>query len=326
MSISLTTRFFSLILVFFVGGVGCAQTQPLRRTQAEYHDEYDGSYYRRNTPERSVESVEYLIQPKQRVMVLDFWNNTPIQDEELGRVAADELRRALFMSQRVVLPPQVQGHKRTEEFLAGDRVRVAQLVREGKQSGVAVGVLGRIARIAFRQTGDDVGLLRQKQSLAIVEVELKAFDLRSGREMISAGRTAQATANVILAMEDESLEGKRFRSELTQRALRNAADVLVLDVLQALDKMAWEGRIAKKIGHKYYTNAGRKSGLLIGDILKVMTPGDDVYDPMTGAFLGRTEGQLKGTLEVVDFVGDDAAVTHLHSGGNLQEGDIVRLY
>ena len=64
----------------------------------------------------------------------------------------------------------------------------------------------------------------------------------------------------------------------------------------------------------------------MGDILKVMTPGDDIYDPATGAFLGRTNGQLKGTVEVVDFLGTDGAVTEIHTGGNFQVQDLVQLY
>ena len=47
----------------------------------------------------------------------------------------------------------------------------------------------------------------------------------------------------------------------------------------------------------------RITSWVAGDILKVLTQGDDIYDPATGSYLGRTQGQLKGTLEVVDFLG-----------------------
>ena len=82
----------------------------------------------------------------------------------------------------------------------------------------------------------------------------------------------------------------------------------------------------KIVGNKAYLNAGRSSGLLGGDILKVLTLGDEIYDPTTGAYLGTAEGQLKGTLEVVDFIGEDASVAIIHTGGQFQEGDVVRLY
>ena len=84
--------------------------------------------------------------------------------------------------------------------------------------------------------------------------------------------------------------------------------LLVRHVLKAIEKTTWQGLIAKILGTKIYLNAGRRSGLVTGDILKVLTKGIEVFDPETGALLGKTEGQLKGTLEVIDFIGDDAAV------------------
>jgi hypothetical protein len=57
-----------------------------------------------------------------------------------------------------------------------------------------------------------------------------------------------------------------------------------------------------------------------------MTAGVDIYDPGTGALIGKTKGTLKGTLEVIDYFGSDGAICVLHSGGAVQEGDIVTLY
>jgi len=113
---------------------------------------------------------------------------------------------------------------------------------------------------------------------------------------------------------------------MVKMAIRNAMTQGVPDVIRAIEKLQWQGRIAKVIGDKVYVDAGKASGLVVGDILKVLTPGDDIYDPQTGAFLGRTQGQLKGTIEVVDFLGTDGAVTEIHTGGNFRAEDIVQLY
>ena len=80
------------------------------------------------------------------------------------------------------------------------------------------------------------------------------------------------------------------------------------------------------MGSKVYINAGRQSGLNVGDILKVMTEGQEIFDPESGALLGVSKGQVKGTLEVIDYFGADGAVTILHSGGSVTEGDFVQLY
>jgi hypothetical protein len=39
-----------------------------------------------------------------------------------------------------------------------------------------------------------------------------------------------------------------------------------------------------------------------------------------------SQGEVKGTLEVVDYLGDDGAITILHSGGSVTEGDFIQLY
>ena len=46
----------------------------------------------------------------------------------------------------------------------------------------------------------------------------------------------------------------------------------------------------------------------------------------SGLFLGRTSGDLKGTLELVEFFGEDGAISRVHSGANFSEGDIIQLY
>ena len=57
-----------------------------------------------------------------------------------------------------------------------------------------------------------------------------------------------------------------------------------------------------------------------------MTEGQEIYDPESGALLGVSKGQVKGTLEVIDYFGPDGSVAILHSGGSVTEGDFVQLY
>jgi hypothetical protein len=122
------------------------------------------------------------------------------------------------------------------------------------------------------------------------------------------------------------LDDASYRTQLTQSAVTEGLADIIPEIIGVLDKTLWQGRIAKVAGPKLYVNAGRASGLMTGDILKVVGTGEDIFDPVTGAYLGRSPGQLKGTLELVEFVGQDGALTHIHTGGNFQEGDLVQLY
>jgi len=97
-------------------------------------------------------------------------------------------------------------------------------------------------------------------------------------------------------------------------------------IIKVSERIEWIGRVAKIVGSKIYVNAGRVSGLNIGDVLKVLTEGLEVYDPETGAMLGVSKGEVKGTLEIIDYFGGDGTIAILHSGGSVVEGDYVQLY
>ena len=49
--------------------------------------------------------------------------------DDLGRFSADEVRRGLFQSQRVILPPEIKAQLETKDYVTDERVQVAQLVR-----------------------------------------------------------------------------------------------------------------------------------------------------------------------------------------------------
>lgn len=314
-----------LMVAGFVGLSACStveerEPEPAGEPSSYYHVPGAGQQ------PKITDRIASLGQPRKRVVVLNFWNDTPVGFPGLGEFAADELRRGLSLTQRVIVPTDIRLKFQTSDFVQGKKINVSQLVREGRRLGVAVVVLGRISRIALRQRGDEIGLFRQTQSLAGVELELKMFDINAGREIMADTRSGEASSNSMAAIQSQDINSPEYRSELAKFALRDGVTQLIGSVIKSVEKMEWEGRVAKIIGNKVYLNSGRGSGLVVGDILRVLTSGDDVYDPETGAFLGRTQGQLKGTLEVTDFLGEDASIGNVHTGGHFKEGDIVRLY
>lgn len=313
--------------------VSCQRSKAFRRDQDFYRE--NPSYYDQPGARTATQKVESQGQPKKRIVILDFWNDTPVKSTQLGGFAADELRRGLYLTQRMIVPKEVRLDYSTLDFIqpdgshekgGGEQVRVAQLVREGRRLGVAVIGIGRISKVVFRQRGDEVGVLRQTQSLAAAEIEVKLFDVATGREVLSTGRSGEAASNAMISFDAQNQVSPEYRAELTQLAIRDAVKQVVPEVIGTVEKLTWEGRIARIVGPKVYINSGKASGLVGGDILKVLTAGDEIYDQATGAYLGRTPGQLKGTLEVKDFLGPDGAVAEVHTGGNFQAGDTVQLY
>ena len=309
-----------------MGSSGCQRSSAFKRNQDYYQEETSSYYSKPGSPPNALQRLERMGQPKKRVVVLDFWNDTPVSSPEYGHFGAEELKRGLRTTERMILPDELKSDLNTRDLVEGNSVKVAQLIREGRKLGVSVIVLGRIAQITYRQRGDEVGLLRQTQSMTAVNLEIKVFDVGAGREILSVGKTGEASNSAIVAFEPGDGDKLEFRTELNKLAIRNAIGPLISDVVRAIEKMSWEGRIAKIMGGKVYLNAGRASGLVVGDILKVITLGEDIYDPQTSAYLGRSQGQLKGTLEITDFFGSDGAVASIHSGAGFQESDAVQLY
>ncbi|MEK7689530.1 MAG: hypothetical protein AAB425_00760, partial [Bdellovibrionota bacterium] len=313
-------------------------------TSGQESDYYNGR------PEKDVPppTVEQMGQPKKRAVVLDFWNDSPAREAEFGSSTADDLRALLYRSQRVMITPDIRSEKTTEDFVQGEQVKVAQLVREGRKLGVSVIIVGRISKIVYRQIEKEGGLLRGSEAMVAVGVEMKLFDVVTGRELLSLKRAGQArgeakpsTAQAAREPVPESSQVPVDAAEvevpedridlgakiaLSKTALKSAVAAAVPHMVRVIDKMYWSGHIARIQGKQVIVNAGRASGLMPGDILKVLTQGEDVYDPVTGAYLGRSPGKLKGTLEIKAFMGPDAAITELHTGSNFQEGDTVQLY
>jgi len=114
--------------------------------------------------------------------------------------------------------------------------------------------------------------------------------------------------------------------ELIERLITDAFLDFQNQIFSTLDKIAWEGRIAMISGDRIFLNVGRLSGLQVGDVLKVTEEGDEIFDPQTGNFIGKSQGRLKGTLEVISYFGQDGAVSLIHSGSGFKENDRIELY
>lgn len=291
------------------------------------NDLTDRYYDEKASAQSSINRMENTGQPKRRITVFNFANDSPEKHEGFGDYAADELRRGFFLTRRVMFPEANRTDLNTQDYVQGDQIRVAQLIQEGRKIGAGVVVVGRISKVVFRQRGDEIGIFRQNHSLAGVQLEVKVFDVHAGRELLATVRVGESTDHSLIALEGNRLSDPEFRSELIRGAIRQAVGSLVPELMRAIEKTVWQGRVVKMVGQRAYINAGKLSGLMGGDILKVTRPGEDLFDPQTGAFLGRTVGETKGTLEIVDFLpGSDAAIAQVHTGGNFKEGDLVQLY
>lgn len=309
----MVARFLVLFLVFLVACAG-----PISRRTA-----LDPNRVNPNRPQ----NVKDFNPLRKKVALLGFFNEAPFGGEDLAIQATEEFRRELSKSRDYLIDPaaaQIFGS--SKDIYSGGGVKLAQLTRKAKMAGVNLVVFGRITEARIRQASDEIGFVRKTKALAETKVEIKVFDVISSKELVSElveGVVNDDNYRFYITEEEENLA---YRQDLLRYSTRVAVRKFLPRLVQMGGKLDWTGRVAKIIGNKIYLNSGRDSGLNIGDILKVITEGQDIFDPETGALIGISKGDVKGTLEVIDYFGPDGSISILHSGGSVTEGDFVQLY
>ncbi|EQC50393.1 curli production assembly/transport component CsgG [Bacteriovorax sp. BSW11_IV] len=264
---------------------------------------------------------------KKRVALLSFFNESPFGGEDLGVTATSELLRELSRTGEFVVDPM--GNKifgSSKEIYAGGGTKLVQLSRKAKMQGVNFVVFGRIIDARVREKTDEIGIVRETKAYSEAKVEIRIFDVNSNKEVFTETLNGQADDSSFRFFATDRESKLVYRRDLLRYSVRVATRRAIPRIMEIAAKLDWVGRVAKITGGRIYINAGRASGINIGDILKVVTEGEEMYDPETGALIGVTKGQIKGTIEVVDFVGEDGSATVLHSGGSVLEGDFVQLY
>jgi len=264
---------------------------------------------------------------KKKVALLTFFNEAPYGEEDLAITGTEELRRELNRVGEFVVDgagSKIFGN--SKEIYSGGGVKLVQLARQAKVAGINFVVFGRIVDARIREKTDEIGMVRQTKSYVESEVEVRIFDVNSNKEIFTENLKGYADDSTYRFFSTDVETKLSYRQELLRYAVRVAIRKAITPIMDMSAKLDWVGRVARIVGSKIYLNAGRESGLSIGDILKVMTEGTDIFDPDTGALIGVSKGEVKGTLELIDYFGPDGSIAILHSGGSVLEGDFVMLY
>ncbi|MBF0206460.1 MAG: hypothetical protein HQK53_06185 [Oligoflexia bacterium] len=272
-------------------------------------------------------TINDLPQPKKKLALLPFFNDGQYGGDDLAVVTVEELRNELARTQEFTIDPADAAIFGTsKEIYTGGGWKLALLSKKARVSGINLVLFGRVVYARIREKMDEIGFVRETQSYAESKVEIKVFDMVSNKEVFSEvldGYANDTAYNFYLANREERLD---YKQELLRYVVKVAVRKSIPKLIEVSSKMSWSGRVAKIMGSKIYINSGRKSGLQIGDILKVVTEGKEIFDPESGGMIGVTKGEIKGTIEIIDYFGYDGSIAVLHSGGTISEGDFIQLY
>jgi hypothetical protein len=266
--------------------------------------------------------------PRHRLLILPFLDERPDHSLAMTDVARQTVVRELVHTHQFVIVPPEDFPQDPKKFLTEENeYDLAQVSKQASAMGVAAVVEGKVLSIKAKRVGDSVGLVRTLKAQVSTQVRVRVFAGKNGKEILNEVRSADTDATTTRVGERGDMTASLSDDpELIRAAIRKAFQGSIPGIIRAVEKLGWEGRVAMVSGERVFVNAGRLSGLQVGDILKVTEEGDDVYDPETGRFIGTAPGRLKGTVEIVSYFGKDGAITVIHSGSGFQENDRVELY
>lgn len=261
-------------------------------------------------------------------MVLPFLDNGASARTDKGALSArDGFVRTLKKTEEFVVVANTDFPKDVSTYLKNGEYDLEAMAKLGGSMGVSAIIEGRILQIKARRLGDEVGLVRQVKAKIDATVQLRMIATQNGHVIMN--ETKQASVEEAITRLGERAFSDRFLEEdpkLIESVIAEAFRTTIPKIVQNIDKLSWEGRVALVKGDRIYLNAGRLSGIQIGDILKITEDGEDVYDPDSGSLIGKVPGRLKGTVEIVSYFGKDGAVSVVHSGSGFRENDHVELY
>jgi hypothetical protein len=173
-------------------------------------------------------------------------------------------------------------------------------------------------------TVTDVSILSSKASetsdeevsFATAKIEIRLIDASTGNLL----KTFIGRSPIFGTKET----GVYSRSKAVLKAIEFGLDDILENFLRQLDLLDWTTTIAKVDGENIYLNAGKLSGIRIGDALEVFEPGKEIFHPTTNLSLGWTTGKLKGAIKITELFGVDASIAKMIQGQGFRTNDIVK--
>jgi hypothetical protein len=254
---------------------------------------------------------------KKKVAVLDFENKTTYKDEQIGEAVAQKLSDKLDSSQRVVVVDRtVVSEMLRREGFKFDNLTDPTAMKQAHQSlGIQAFAFGTVNDLSF--LSPKVSETSEEEATsATLKLEIRLVDASTGNLL----KTFIGLSPIFGTRET----GENSKSKAVLKAIDISLDDIFDGFLRQLDLLDWTTTIAKVEGDSLYVNAGKSSGLRIGDTLEVFEPGKEIVNPVTNFSLGWTTGQLKGVIRVTGLFGIDAAIGKVIQGQGFNPNDVVK--
>ena len=262
---------------------------------------------------------------KLRVGVVNFENNAARKVRDIEIVATNILTTMLQESgQFIVVPRQdLDAILDQQDLSVSEIIGPNTAVHLGKVLGLNAILTGSITSYAELVESSNTILTQSKTLVAKVGVDYRIVDTTTGVQLFASHGNGEfrKTSGGLLGFGSKSSAD----TSLKDGALRDALAKAMNKITEQLTRDLWSGRIAQIKVDFIYINAGKQTGLRIGDTLIVQELGEDIIDPQTGVSLGRAPGVVRGKLQINGFFGNNGSVAGVISGGGFKNNDLVKL-
>jgi hypothetical protein len=266
-------------------------------------------------PSPSLEEEGLIVSPskptlpglKKKVLITYFDDRTTVGEEVFGDWVAQKLMKEATRRSLQIL---FVDYQMVIEFLEKKGTDLKDLEYPGTLQllnevfGIQVLVIGQLSGpyvFTTKTTKDQEGT-----ASAIIRIDMRLVDTFSGKTL----KTLSVNNPIIATKEKGSFSEEKAKVKAIDFTIADLGRLLARE----LDGMDWFCRIAKVEGEEVYINAGRLTGLKVGDVMGVFQPGG----------LGE-RGEVKGKIQISDFFGIDASMGRLIQGKNPDVNDILKL-
>ena len=215
---------------------------------------------------------------------------------DVGQRITEMLTTALVQSNRFIVVERAGIDDTRSEIAVGQELGNEQ-TRVNKGNVIGAQVLVRAAVTEFVDNGSkqsggiSLGGVRlgggKKESKVVVDVRM--YDAATSVVLCSEkaeGKSTEKGGAIALSLGSLGLAGAKSNNDPIELATRNALEKAVLIIIDKMESVPWEGKVAdvEENGNKstLTINRGSKDGLKAGDTLKIYKAGKEYTDPDTG--------------------------------------------
>jgi len=258
----------------------------------------------RASPSSSISKLPNL---KKKVMIAYFDDRTTHSEELYGDWVAEKLIKEVNRKSQQILFVDYQTVKeflgKKESFLTDlETPKILHLLNE--VFGIHALVVGELSGpyVFTTKASKD----RDGTASAVIKIEMRLVDTFSGKTFKNL-----SASNPIIGTKEKG----PFSEE---KAKMKAIDLTIAELSRSLSRelegLDWFCRVAKVEGEEIYINAGRLTGLNVGDVMEVFRlqgPGDP--------------GEVKGKIQISAWFGIDASIGKSIQGKKPDVDDIIKI-